>query len=42
MRRFLILICVLTVAACGKDRDITLKDLRSFSGGPDEFLVLPT
>jgi hypothetical protein len=33
---------VLTVSACsGKDRDIGLRDLRSFTNGPDEFMVLP-
>ena len=42
MRRAVILLSLLALAACGKDRDITLKDIRTFSGGPDEFLVLPS
>lgn len=43
MPRALVLIfAVLAVSACAsKDRDIGLRDLRSFTGGPDEFLVLP-
>lgn len=43
MPRALVLIfAVLAVSACsGNDRDIGLRDLRSFTGGPDEFMVLP-
>lgn len=40
MRRFTILALVMLVGACG-ERNIQLKDIRSFTGGPDEFLVLP-
>lgn len=40
MRRLTILALVMLVGACG-ERNIQLKDIRSFTGGPDEFLVLP-
>ena len=44
MRRALLgLMAVLVVSACsGKDRDIRMRDLRSFTNGPDEFMVLPS
>lgn len=46
MRRFAILAFVVGVMAlggcAGGERNIALKDLRSFTGGPDEFLVLPS
>lgn len=42
MPRALLLIAVLAVAACsGDQRDISLRDLRSFTGGPDEFSIIP-
>lgn len=46
MRRVSILTLAMAVVTAlggcaGSERDITLKDIRSFSGGPDEFLVLP-
>ena len=42
MNRGLILVALLSLSACSDyERGITLKDLRSFSGGPDEFMVLP-
>lgn len=42
MPRALLLIAALALAACSGDgRDIRLRDLRSFTGGPDEFSVLP-
>ncbi|MCG7572961.1 DUF3035 domain-containing protein [Phaeobacter sp. CNT1-3] len=42
-RALLGLMAVLTVAACsGENRDIGLRDLRSFTDGPDEFMVLPS
>ena len=41
-RALILMMAVLAVSACsGQDRDIGLRDLRSFSGGPDEFMVLP-
>lgn len=45
MRRFGIVALglVMALAGCaGGERNIALKDLRSFTGGPDEFLVLPS
>ncbi len=33
---------VLLLAGCAGDAPVQLKDLRSFTGGPDEFLVLPS
>ncbi|MBR9650184.1 DUF3035 domain-containing protein [Thalassovita aquimarina] len=42
MPRALLLIAVLAVAACsGNERDISMRDLRSFTGGPDEFSIIP-
>lgn len=42
MPRALLLIAALALAACsGDSRDIRMRDLRSFTGGPDEFSVLP-
>lgn len=42
MPRALLLIAVLALAACsGDQRDISLRDLRSFTGGPDEFSIIP-
>lgn len=41
-RALVLILAVLTVAACsGQDRKAGLRDLRSFTGGPDEFMVLP-
>lgn len=39
MSRAVFLVAFVGLAACSSDR--RLHDLRSFSGGPDEFLVLP-
>lgn len=42
-RALLVLMAALAVSACsGKDRDIRMRDLRSFTNGPDEFMVLPS
>ncbi|MCG7494907.1 DUF3035 domain-containing protein [Thalassobius sp. Cn5-15] len=42
-RILVLLMAVLTIAACSnEERDIGLRDLRSNSAGPDEFLVLPS
>lgn len=35
------MLAILGLSACGADRDISMRDLRSFTGGPDEFMVLP-
>ncbi|MDX1782067.1 MAG: DUF3035 domain-containing protein [Thalassovita sp.] len=43
MPRALLVIAVLALAACsGSERDIRMRDLRSFTGGPDEFSILPS
>lgn len=43
MPRALLVIAVLALAACsGGERDIRMRDLRSFTGGPDEFSILPS
>lgn len=42
MARALLLIALLAVSACSSgERDIRMRDLRSSTGGPDEFGVLP-
>ncbi|SEP96644.1 DUF3035 domain-containing protein [Thalassovita taeanensis] len=42
MPRALILIACVVLSACSGDgRDIRLRDMRSFSDGPDEFSILP-
>ncbi|WP_323783986.1 DUF3035 domain-containing protein [Thalassovita sp.] len=42
MPRAWLLIAGLVLAACsGEERDISLRDLRSFTDGPDEFSILP-
>ncbi|MFM2355908.1 MAG: hypothetical protein RLZZ528_1644, partial [Pseudomonadota bacterium] len=35
-------LCVLTLAACNRDRPPELMNLRSQTQGPDEFSILPT
>ncbi|MGH1454047.1 MAG: DUF3035 domain-containing protein [Paracoccaceae bacterium] len=35
------MLAILALSACGAERDISMRDLRSFTGGPDEFMVLP-
>ncbi|CUH63311.1 hypothetical protein TG4357_00596 [Thalassovita gelatinovora] len=42
MPRAWLLIAGLVLAACsGEERDISLRDLRSFTDGPDEFSIIP-
>lgn len=39
--RALALLTLPALAACGSDRDITLRSFQNSSGGPEEFAVLP-
>ncbi len=41
--RAALLLAVMAVSACGgKERDISMRDLRTFAAGPDEFMILPS